>query len=198
MPDRIRDLYEENAIAWDRLRSRALFERPWLERFAALLPEGAPVLDVGCGSGEPIAGWLIGRGFAVAGIDSAPALIALAAGRVPHADWRVAALRALDLGRRFDGLVAWHSLFHLRPEEQRAMFGRLAAHAAPGAALLFTSGSEAGEAIGEWQSEPLFHASLDPAEYEALLAAHGFALVERRLRDPDCGEASVWLARRRE
>ena len=42
------------------------------------------------------------------------------------------------------------------------MFPRFAAHAQPGAPLMFTSGSEAGEAIGEWQGEPLYHASLEP------------------------------------
>ena len=75
------------------------------------------------------------------------------------------------------------------------MFPRFAAHAKPGAALIFTSGSEAGEAIGEWQGEPLHHASLDPEEYEKLLDENGFELVERRLHDPECGEATVWLAR---
>ena len=76
------------------------------------------------------------------------------------------------------------------------MFPRFAALAKPKAALMFTSGDEAGEAIGEWQGEPLFHASLDPEEYETLLRAHGFAVVERRLGDPECGGASVWLATR--
>lgn len=196
MPDRIIRLYEEHAAAWDRQRGRALIERPWLDRFAALVSEGGAMLDLGCGAGEPIARWLIERGFAVTGVDSSAALIGMCRERFPAQRWIVADMRTLDLARRFDGLIAWHSLFHLTADDQRALFPRLAAHAAPGAALLFTSGPRAGESIGEWQGEPLYHASLGPAEYEARLAANGFALVERRLRDPDCGEASLWLARR--
>jgi hypothetical protein len=75
------------------------------------------------------------------------------------------------------------------------MFPVFAAHAAPRAALMFTSGPDAGEVLGEWEGEPLYHGSLAPAEYEALLAAHGFGLVARVLGDPACGGSSVWLAR---
>jgi 2-polyprenyl-3-methyl-5-hydroxy-6-metoxy-1,4-benzoquinol methylase len=191
---RIIGLYEENAAAWDRQRGRDLHEAAWLERFASLLPAGASVLDLGCGMGEPIARWLIGRGFRVTGVDAAPSLVAMAQERFPDQQWIVADMRALDLGRRFDGLIAWHSLFHLSPADQRPMFARLAAHARPGAALMFTSGPEHGEAIGSWQSEPLYHGSLDPAEYERLLADSGFAVAAHRVRDPDCGEATIWLA----
>lgn len=198
MPERVIGLYQENALAWDRQRGRELIERGWLERFAALLPRDGKVLDFGCGSGEPIARWLIERGFRVTGVDSSETMISLCRERLAEQQWFVGDMRAFDLGRRFDGLLGWHSLFHLASDDQRAMFSRFAAWAAPGAALMFTSGPEAGETIGEWQGERLYHASLDPAEYEALLRANGFELVERRLSDPECGDASVWLARRTE
>ena len=51
-------------------RGRDLHERSWLDRFAAMLPEGGTILDIGCGVGEPIARYLIERGFAVTGVDS--------------------------------------------------------------------------------------------------------------------------------
>lgn len=196
MPERIIGLYDENAAAWDRRRGRHLHESAWLERFAALLPEGGTVLDIGCGMGEPIAGWLIGRGFRVTGIDSSPSLVDMARNRFPRHAWQAADMRTLALGERFDGLIAWHSFFHLRPRDQRPMFARFAAHAKPGAVLMFTSGHEHGERIGEWQGEPLYHASLDPDEYRRLLGDNGFDVVEQEPNDADCGEANVWLARR--
>jgi ubiquinone/menaquinone biosynthesis C-methylase UbiE len=42
------------AREWDEARGRNLFERGWLDRFTALLPPGGSVLDIGCGSGEPM------------------------------------------------------------------------------------------------------------------------------------------------
>jgi trans-aconitate methyltransferase len=192
--DRIIGLYEDHAAAWDRQRGRDLHEKPWLDRMLALTAAGGSILDLGCGTAEPVARYLIGRGHAVTGVDSSPSMIALARKRFPAHEWIVADMRTLDLGRRFDALIAWHSFFHLSPEDQRAMFPRFAAHARPGAPLMFTSGAERGETIGTWQDEPLYHGSLDPAEYEELLAANGFAVVRRVLRDPDCGTSTVWLA----
>jgi len=194
--ERIVGLYEENAAAWDRQRGRDLFEQPWLERFASLLPPGGSLLDIGCGMGEPIAAWFIARGFALTGVDASPALIALCRERFQQREWLVADMRAMELGRCFDGLLAWHSFFHLSPAEQRPMFARFARHAAPGAALMFTSGPRVGVAIGTFEGEPLYHASLAPAEYRALLAGSGFEVVNHVAEDPDCGGHTVWLARR--
>ncbi|MFL1462907.1 hypothetical protein ACI6QG_11930 [Roseococcus sp. DSY-14] len=70
----------------------------------------------------------------------------------------------------------------------------LAAHALPGAALMFTAGPAAGEAWGEFGGEALHHASLGPAEYRALLAAQGFAAIAHRAGDPGCGGRTAWLA----
>ena len=57
-------------------------------------------------------------------------------------------------------------------------------------------GAEAGEAIGSWQGEPLYHGSLDTAEYRALLEADGFEVLEHVVGDPGCGHATIWLARK--
>lgn len=194
--ERIIDLYQRRARAYDEGRGRSLFERGWLDRFTALLPLGGSVLDIGCGCGEPIARHLIDQQFVVTGVDSAPAMIDLCRSRFPANTWLVADMRTLALGRRFDGLLAWDSFFHLRPEDQRAMFPIFGAHATPNAALMFTSGPSFGEAIGSFEGEPLYHGSLDPAEYRALLHAQGFEVVAHIANDQTCGGHTVWLARR--
>ncbi len=191
-------LYERHARAWDADRGRRLGpEKLWLDRFASLLPRGAAVLDIGCGSAEPIAKYLIGRGFDVGGIDASPAMVSICRERFPGREWVVADMRALSLGRRFQGLVAWDSFFHLPREDQRRMFSVFAAHAAPGAALLFTSGPSHGEAIGVYRGEPLYHASLAEAEYRSLLLRNGFDAVSHAKEDPECGGRTLWLARLR-
>ena len=192
----IAGLYERFAAAWDKARGRALFERAWLDRFCALVPAGGKILDLGCGAGEPIARYLIEAGYRVTGADSSPAMIELCRKRFPDAAWIVADMRRLALHERFDGILAWDSFFHLSHEDQAAMFPIFAEHAAQGAALMFTSGREHGVAMGELNGEPLYHASLDPAEYRRLLAANGFEVVSQVFDDPGCGGHSVWLARK--
>lgn len=192
--DAIVSLYTRHAAAYDRQRGRKLMEGHWLDRLLSLLPAAPSVLDIGCGMGEPIARHLIERGCTVTGIDSSEPLIALCRERFPQQAWQVADMRELALGRRFDGLIAWDSFFHLTPDGQRRMFPLFREHAAEGAALLFTSGPRHGEAIGSFEGEPLYHASLDPAAYRALLDANGFGVVEHVAEDPDCGGHTIWLA----
>lgn len=194
--DAIIGIYQRHAAAFDAARGRDLFERAWLDRFAALIPAAGGVLDLGCGMGEPIAAHLIARGFRVTGVDTSPGLLELCRHRFPDHAWHLADMRHLALDARFDGILAWDSFFHLTQADQRAMFDVFARHAAPGAALLFTSGPAEGIAMGEFEGEKLFHASLDPAEYQALLHAHGFAVVAHCAEDEACGGHTVWLARR--
>lgn len=88
--DRIVDLYERRSREWDDARSRNLFERPWLQKFLELLPPAGSVLDIGCGSGEPIAGFFVRSGYRVHGVDSSPAMIAYCKDRFPDNAWDVA------------------------------------------------------------------------------------------------------------
>ena len=192
--ERIISLYEENAASWDALRGRDLKEREWIDAFTAH-PREATILDLGCGSGEPVARHLIESGYRVTGVDSSPSLIAMCRERFPDHQWLVGDMRHLNLERRFAGILAWHSFFHLHFDDQRAMFPRFAALAAPGAALMFSAGPMHGEALGEWQGEPLYHASLAQEEYRSLLSGNGFDVLSFRAGEPIANGPSVWLAR---
>jgi SAM-dependent methyltransferase len=152
------------------------------------------VLDIGCGAAEPIARYLIEKGYHVTGIDSSPALIGMCKDRFPDQEWIVSDMRTLSLDRGFEGILAWDSLFHLCPEDQRGMFPIFRRHARPQAALMFTSGPSHGEAIGTYKGEPLYHGSLDGAEYRSLLHENGFEVVSHVVEDPACGHHTVWLA----
>lgn len=53
--DQIISLYDRHASIWNDLRSDHFVDRKWIERFRSLLPPTAIVLDLGCGSGQPVA-----------------------------------------------------------------------------------------------------------------------------------------------
>ena len=191
------ELYERHAQHWDQDRGRDLSEQPWLDRFLRFVRPGGSILDVGCGSAEPIARFFIERGYEVTGADSSPSLIDICKRRFPKQHWIVADMRVLDLNARFEGLIAWDSLFHLCPEDQRRVFPLFRKHSAPNAALLFTSGPASGDAIGEYRGEPLYHGSLDGAEYRELLDENGFAVMAHVVQDATCGHRTIWLAQLR-
>src|SRR5262245_7764160 len=190
--------YERHARAWDADRRAAAWnDKCWIDRFIGLLPAGAAVLDLGCGGGEPVAATMVAHGFQVTGVDSSPTLISLCRDRMPDQQWIVADMRTLSLGRHFAGVLAWDSFFHLKPDDQRAMFAVFAAHVASGGLLMFNAGPGHGEAVGSYRRDPLYHASLDAAEYATLLDGAGFDLVEHAINDPAKGGRIVWIARRR-
>jgi SAM-dependent methyltransferase len=193
----IKALYERHANQWDQDRGRDLFEQPWLDTFLSFLPAGSSILDIGCGSAEPIARVFVERGFKVTGVDSSPSLIEICQRRFPDEHWIVADMRELRLNSQFQGVIAWNSLFHLRPEDQRPMFELFARHSAPKALLMFTSGDRNGEVLGEYRGEPLYHGSLDASEYRQLLNDYGFAVLEHIVDDPTCGHHTIWLAQLR-
>src|SRR5258705_8315345 len=95
---RIIDLYQRKAQDWIESRARTrLLEKPWLDRFRALLPAVAPVLDIGCGSAQPMAAYLIELGYPVVGVDSSPAMIDVCRRHFPEQEWIVADMRKLAL-----------------------------------------------------------------------------------------------------
>ena len=194
--DEVVGIYRRHAEAWTRARGTELPEVAWLDGFSALLPPGGSVLDLGCGSGVPVARDLARRGLSVTGVDSAPEMIAMFRANLPTQRAHVADMRVLALDQRFSGVVAWDSFFHLTPDDQRAMFPIFAMHGEPGAALLFTSGPQHGEVLGVLEGDSLYHASLSPEEYRLLLRQTGFEVRWHLSEDPSSGGRTVWLAQK--
>lgn len=197
MPDRIPGHYERHAGAFDAARRHSFAERGWLDRLLSMAPPGGAILDLGCGGGEPIARHLIDAGRRVTGVDGAPSLIALARTRFPRQDWLCADMRSVAIDGQFEGVLAWDSLFHLPPDDQPRMIARAAHWLTPGGGFLFNTGPAAGEAIGCQFDEPLYHASLSPADYRAQFAQHGLEEIAFAPNDPQSGGRSAWLVRKR-
>jgi trans-aconitate methyltransferase len=193
--EKIPELYQRHARAWATDRGNRLFETPWLDRFLGLVPRDGAIVDIGCGSAQPIARYFIEKGYDVTGVDSSPALIDICKSHFPGQEWIVADMRTLSLSRSFRGILAWDSFFHLCLEDQRQMFPIFRKHAAPNAVLMFTSGPSHSEVIGTFRGEPLYHASLDETEYRALLNDSGFDVVSHVVEDPACGRHTIWLAK---
>ena len=197
-PQDVIPTYQRVGHEWAKARYRGLMEKRWLDRFLALAPRdtgAVRVLDLGCGSGRPIASYLSERGAKITGVDPTDTLTGLFAQNLPQAEVVQADMRGLTLNQQFDAILAWDSFFHLDTNDQTAMFATFAAHAAPGAALMFTTGHIAGEAIGQVAGTPIYHASMAPEDYRKLLSDNGFEVVRFVAQDPDCGDHTVWLAR---
>ena len=194
LASRIVGHYEKHAVAWDADRQNSYWnDKIWHDRFIGRLGKGAKVLDLGCGSGRPVAQHMAELGLR----DSSPTMISFCRERLPDQEWIVTDMRQLALGRRFDGILAWDSFFHLSPDDQRRTFTIFADHASAGTVLMFNIGPQHGEAVGEYNGDPLYHASLSPTEYAALIGRFGFDVLQHATKDVAAGGRTVWLCRRR-
>jgi SAM-dependent methyltransferase len=110
-------------------------------REAGLSP-GARILDLGCGTGGhalPLAR----RGFQVTGVDRSPEMIAQAIEKTGAAgeavDFRVADIRDLDLGARFDAVLAMFAVvsYQLADEDLADTFASARRHLERGGLFLF-------------------------------------------------------------
>lgn len=190
------DIYRDTAEFWAKERAgTTFFEKKYMNQILKGLSPGDLLLDLGCGSGYPIADFFLKNNIRVTGVDAVPEMLMIASEAYPQAgaEWLEADMRSLSLNRKFNAIIAWNSFFHLTMDEQRTMFPIFRAHLVKGGRLLFTSGPEAGEAIGDMDGNALFHASLAPEEYRSLLAKNSLKELSFTPKDPECGEHTVWF-----
>ncbi|MEM6889608.1 MAG: class I SAM-dependent methyltransferase [Pseudomonadota bacterium] len=195
-PNDTHGVYERQATEYDKRRSKALFEARWLARFTASLKPRDHVLDLGCGTGDPIARWFMAEGFTVTGVDFSQAMLAIARDRWPNGDWRQADMRNFELDQQFDAIIAWNSFFHLTAQEQLSCIARMSRHLRPNGMLMLTVGPRAGEISGTVGAEPVYHASLAPAGYAVCLEKNGLHMTGFLAEDPDTQSHTVLMARK--
>jgi cyclopropane fatty-acyl-phospholipid synthase-like methyltransferase len=196
MPDRVAEHYERHAHAFDKARSGQFNEKAWFDRFLIGVRRGGAILDLGCGAGEPVDRYLIDHGYPVTGLDISDKMVSLARIRFPRHQWMRHDMRKAELVGQFAGIVAWDSLFHLPHADQTAMIARIGGWLERDGNFLFNTGPAHGVAIGEQFDEALYHASLDPHEYQKALADAGLRVVAFSPEDAIAGGRTVWLVRK--
>lgn len=194
--EKVYEAYEEIVHWFDDARTKALMESKYLNLIVNSIPQDGSVLDLGCGTGEPLARFFIEKGFRVTGVDGSNKMIELCQKRFPSEQWIVSDMRTINLNQEFDVVLAWHSFFHLDPDSQRKMFKLFSKYTKLGGVLAFTSGEEEDEVWSDNGGQMLYHASLSTHEYEKLLNESSFKVLLHKVRDPECGEATVWVAQK--
>ena len=195
------ELYNHIADWFEEARDKPVLgfvEKPYLEMVASTLPKNASILDLGCGTGFPIADYFLKSGHNVTGVDGSEEMINKCQQRYPTGEWLLGDMRQVNIGRKFDAIIAWDSFFHLPHDDQRDMFDVFAKHAGDNTMLLFTAAPKHGEMISQMQGYEFYHASLSEEEYREILKQHGFEVILYKPEDKDCGDHTVWLIQYKE
>lgn len=156
---------------------RSLF----LEKFAALLPQGASVLDLGCAFGRDSA-WLAEKGFQVSGIDYSSSFIERAQKLVPSATFIIGDVRHLHFPvQSLDGIWAHMSLLHLKKADLPHALESIRTILRDGGILGL--GMKSGEGEGfmnddRYHGEEKYFAYYKEDEANKYLVAAGFDILE--------------------
>ena len=145
------------------------WRNPSLDRFVEMLPEGAHVLDLGCGPGKTAA-FLQKAGFTVDATDASAAMVKVAAENygIPV---RHATFDDIDGQDEYDGIWANFSLLHAPKSAMPAHLAALHEALKPGGVFHIGMKSGSGERRDRLDR---FYAYYSQTELETLLTDAGF------------------------
>jgi SAM-dependent methyltransferase len=172
-----------------------------LTTFIENLPNGARVLDLGCGSGQTSTARLATR-FRVTGVDLSATQIKLARRHVPDAAFIHGDFTRLEFAdASFDGITAFYSISHVPRERHGRLFGTIHRWLAPGGLFLATLGArDSPDWTGPWLGDVMFFSSHGADENRRLLRMAGFELLLDEVRvtaEPDGDVPFLWVIARR-
>ena len=183
----MKDVISYDRIAGEFSQSRINFrsyERPVFEELLGRLRPNSRILDVGCGSGLPIARFFSENGHQIVGFDLSERLIQLARKNVPSGRFYVGDMLSFKPQGYFDAVVAWDSVFHVEPSKHAEVYSNFTNWLNSGGWLLTSLGGEAGEFTAPMFGHGFYFGGLDPEEASKLLETQGINIAYWKVDDP--------------
>ncbi len=185
-----RNSYNSIAQQWDTARSKfSGREVEYLDAFLDGLTVPSRILDLGCGTGRPIAEAFLERGHRVTGVDQATGMLELARRRLPGGIWIESRIEDFESVEPFDGLVCWDAMFHIERRWHKQLIRRMSGMLVDGGRLMLSVGGSDHPAFTDTMyGETFFYDSHPPDVELELLRAAGFEFVVSEFTNvPDGG-----------
>ncbi|MFB6720456.1 class I SAM-dependent methyltransferase [Kribbella sp. NPDC056345] len=196
----VRRGYDELSARYDEAYGSETKYGDWLQALLTQLPVRAQVLDLGCGSGVPVAKVLAEAGHLVTGVDISEVQVARARERVPAATFLQADATTLDLAAdSFDAIVSFYALIHIPVDEQEALLQRIGTWLRPGGSFVATIGSGAWTGSEEnWLGGdvPMWWSQADTATTRTWIENAGLAIDRQEfVAEGTSGHTLIWARR---
>lgn len=169
--------YNKIANEWDKIRSCKIVDNCIID-FCKLLPKNASILDIGCGTGKPIAEYCYSQGFNVTGIDPSIEMIKKASSYIPNAKFINKDLFSFESDQLFDGIIGFDSLWHISHDSQHLIYPKVSSLLKPNGYFIFTAGLTDGVVEGKMFESEFGYAALDKNVIKKLLDENSFKIIK--------------------
>jgi SAM-dependent methyltransferase len=198
--DVVRRGYDTVSRRYDRWSGGETKYSAWLSELGQRIPAGGAVLDLGCGSGLPVARDLTAAGCEFTGVDISEVQIRRARELVPEAAFLQADISCVDFGSEsFDAVVSFFALIHLPLDDQLPLLRRIAGWLRPGGLFVATTGYWAWTGYEEnWLDggAPMWWSHADVTTYRSWIDQAGMSIDrEDFVPEEDGGHALFWTSR---
>lgn len=194
-----KESYNKIANTWADYRNESFVSQLIID-FAEKLNPQAKVLDVGCGTGVPVARFLAEKGLLVTGIDAAEKMIEIAfSHQIPNAHFIVSDFFDFHPQETFDGILAWDSFFHFPKKSQELIYPKVAKMLNSGGYLLFTHGDVDDEHTNPMMGEEFYYSAIPKEKIKKLLEENGLEVIYmyKDYKEKDTDRGLVVLAQKR-
>ncbi|MEV0987814.1 class I SAM-dependent methyltransferase [Streptomyces sp. NPDC049949] len=197
----VRRGYDALSLRYDQAYSAETKDQPWISELSGRIPAGGMVLDLGCGSGVPVACALATAGHRVTGVDISEVQIRWARELVPQAEFIRADATAVDFApASFDAVVSFYALIHIPLDEQLPLLRKVAGWLRPGGWFLGTTGHRAWTGVDEdWLGggTAMWWSHADAATNRAWITQAGLTVEQEEfVPEGEGGHALFWARRR--
>jgi SAM-dependent methyltransferase len=197
----VRRGYDALSLRYDQAYGAETKYQLWISELSGRIPAGGTVLDLGCGSGVPVARALATVGHRVTGVDISEVQIRRARELVPQAEFIRADATAVDFGpASFDAVVSFYALIHIPLEEQLPLLQKVAGWLRPGGWFLGTTGHRAWTGVDEdWLGggTAMWWSHADAATNRTWITQAGLMVEQEEfVPEGEGGHALFWARRR--
>ena len=163
----------------------------YVDKILEGLPAEAKVLDLGCGTGNPVAEHIVRRGYRVVGVDESKRMLEIAKTIVPEAELIHGNMVDVELPDEFAAAVAWDSIFHVERKHHQSGSESCAADSVSG------DGSGVEGFTSEMYGHTFFYDGYAPEVARRLLEAEGFEVELWEVDDPSSRGHIAVIAKKR-
>jgi SAM-dependent methyltransferase len=160
-------------------------EAEYLALLLESLNRESSVLDLGCGTGKPIATYVASRGYQVVGVDGSAAMLAIARKQLPEHRWIHDLIEQVEFEETFNAVICWDSLFHLPRRLHEPTIRKIHRWLVPGGRLMVSSGGlvdDNGPGFTDTMfGHEFFYDNLSPHRMVTMIEEIGFDIILGRL-----------------